>query len=131
LYYSRYADDITISGEFAPGFILNGISKIIQSEGFQINEDKTRVMNDGQRKIVTGIVVNKDLNAPRIYRRRIIQEVFFIKKYGLLSHLEFIGCNKSRYLHHLLGKINFSLHINSIDRKLIDAREFVKELMKQ
>lgn len=41
--YTRYADDLTFSGDFNEGFIIKFVKQLLQSEGFTINESKTRV----------------------------------------------------------------------------------------
>ncbi|MEY8749672.1 reverse transcriptase domain-containing protein [Alkalicoccobacillus gibsonii] len=82
-YYTRYADDITISSnqnEFPGVFakynngsvqLSNEIENIIKRQGFKVNERKTRIRNKNQNQTVTGIVVNEKLNVNRIYIRRI------------------------------------------------------------
>jgi retron-type reverse transcriptase len=67
--YSRYADDITLSGnddnivQMIPFF-----KEIIQEEGFEVNERKIRILRSGSRQTVTGVVVNEK---PNIARREI------------------------------------------------------------
>lgn len=60
--YSRYADDMTFSfhGE-APhpiGKLKGGVKLIVESEGFTMHDKKTRVMRNGRRQKVTGLVIN-------------------------------------------------------------------------
>ncbi len=67
--YTRYADDLTLSGDgaFASGLAgtLVLIGKIIAEEGFRINGAKTRFMRRGERQEVTGLVVNDQAGLPR------------------------------------------------------------------
>lgn len=67
--YSRYADDLTFSGDIdlrsRLGQLLRGVERIVNDEGFAINPRKTRVRGAGVRQEVTGIVVNERLNARR------------------------------------------------------------------
>ncbi len=63
--YTRYADDMSFSyiGElenFAIGSFLNSIQKIIESEGFHINKQKTNILRKHNRQYITGIVINND-----------------------------------------------------------------------
>ena len=63
--YTRYADDMSFSytGEldkFAIGSFLNSIQKIIESEGFHINRQKTNILRKHNRQYITGIVINND-----------------------------------------------------------------------
>lgn len=68
--YSRYADDLTFSGDadiaFERGVPLREIiGEIAAEEGFALNLAKTRLQHASQRQAVTGIVVNRHLNLPR------------------------------------------------------------------
>ncbi|CAN5209504.1 hypothetical protein BH09SUM1_BH09SUM1_07870 [soil metagenome] len=67
--YTRYADDMTFSGDekFAAqlGNFFEFVRKIISQEGFTINWAKRRIMRKGSRQNVTGIVVN---NRPTLAR---------------------------------------------------------------
>jgi RNA-directed DNA polymerase len=62
LRYTRYADDLTFSwhaDQFAPvGRLKDAVERILEAEGFDIHEKKTRVMRAGRRQKVTGLVVN-------------------------------------------------------------------------
>ncbi|WP_374398102.1 reverse transcriptase family protein [Tabrizicola sp.] len=64
--YTRYADDLTFSGDphIAP-ILARAIPEIAQSEGFRLNPAKTRRASRGQRQTVTGLVVNQHVNVPR------------------------------------------------------------------
>ncbi len=73
LAYTRYADDLTFSGGFdhsAAGPMRALISRVIAEEGFIVNSDKTRLMGQGTRQSVTGVVVNQVLGLSRQERRR-------------------------------------------------------------
>lgn len=69
--YTRYCDDITISGAASPASARKTIAMVIESEGFEINESKTRVKYKHQQQSVTGIVVNEKLSIPRARRRQL------------------------------------------------------------
>ena len=71
LKYSRYADDITISGNKELPRYTNIIFKIIESEGFNINKDKFRISGRGSAQKVTGIIVNDKLSIGRRKKRRL------------------------------------------------------------
>ncbi|SMR72165.1 Reverse transcriptase (RNA-dependent DNA polymerase) [Aliiroseovarius halocynthiae] len=64
--YSRYADDISFSGDVGITHpLLQQVPRILRNEGFAPNPAKTRVMPRGGRQSVTGIVVNQHLNISR------------------------------------------------------------------
>ena len=62
-------------------------------------------------------------------RKKIRQEVYFIKKYGLNSHLTKIEETRQHYLHHLLGKINYAYYINPKDTEMHEYYLYIKELL--
>lgn len=78
--YSRYADDITFSfREISRNSIYthsNGevgasssLVNIIESYGFKINTNKTRVQFNNERQVVTGLKVNSKINIDRRFIR--------------------------------------------------------------
>jgi retron-type reverse transcriptase len=71
--YTRYADDLCFSGT-DPGrvpAVKRLATRIIEDEGFRVNEEKTRIMRQGSRQTVTGVVVNDVPGLSRQERRRI------------------------------------------------------------
>lgn len=72
--YSRYADDLTFSGDLDRAAMLrvNALARrIIREEGFVVNDAKTRLTSQGRRQTVTGVVVNQTLGLSRVERRRL------------------------------------------------------------
>lgn len=71
LHYSRYADDMTFSSMhnvYQDGSdFRNEIKRIIEEQGFMMNEGKTRLLDEGRRQEVTGLTVNKVVNVSRKY----------------------------------------------------------------
>ena len=64
--YSRYADDISFSGDRGiAGILLHMAVEILREEGFTPHPNKTRIMGAGGRQTVTGVVVNRHLNVTR------------------------------------------------------------------
>jgi RNA-directed DNA polymerase len=87
--YTRYADDIAISGISLPPFMDRGsvckeIVQLIRKTGFRENKKKIRVAGPGSRRTVLGLLV--DGEQPRISNetyRRIDRYLYACKKYGL------------------------------------------------
>ena len=71
LHYSRYADDMTFSSMhnvYQEGSdFRNEIKRLIEEQGFKMNEKKTRLLRDGYRQEVTGLTVNQRVNVTRKY----------------------------------------------------------------
>lgn len=67
--YTRYADDIAFSGgedfsRHAERFVVSAAA-ILGEEGFAVNHRKTRIMRQGVRQHLAGIVANRHLNVAR------------------------------------------------------------------
>ena len=79
--YTRYADDITFiysgSGEF-----IKELIRIINTQGFAINDAKTRLQKRGSRQEVTGLIVSDKLNVTKKYVREIRSLLYIWDKYG-------------------------------------------------
>jgi RNA-directed DNA polymerase len=131
LRYSRYADDITISGSFHPGTIISGVKKILGEFNFIANESKTRIKKQHQRQMVTGLVVNRKLSVKQDDLRSIRQSMHYINKYGLDSHVEKIQLSKNNYIEHLLGRVNFYLFVKKGNVELTSYKNNLIELLKQ
>ena len=71
--YTRYADDLTFSGNDAAmvGKLTALVPRIIAAEGFAVNAAKTRVLRQGGRQAVTGVIVNRTLGLSRQERRKL------------------------------------------------------------
>jgi hypothetical protein len=69
--YSRYADDLTFSGEGKVHGILPFVRRVLAEEGYAIAEQKVNLFRRGRRQVVTGLVVNEKPNLPRRIRRRL------------------------------------------------------------
>lgn len=69
LTYTRYADDLTFSGEGrnipALREFIPLTTQIIKSERFRVNRAKRKVVRSNQRQSVTGVVVNEKVNVSR------------------------------------------------------------------
>lgn len=100
LNYTRYADDITFSckGNISTlnravaykdssGIAQIGyeLKKIIEKNGFVINEKKIFIQGNNQRQCVTGLIVNEKLNVPREYMALTRSMLYSWQKHGILN----------------------------------------------
>ncbi len=123
LRYTRYADDISISGDTDPSFVITKVSRIVSENRLTINPEKTNVIRQHDRQIVTGVVVNKKLQAPKDYRKAIRLELYYCEKYGIESHLQrraktYGYVDSPKYCQSMLGKINYCLQLNAKDEEM-------------
>lgn len=105
--YTRYVDDITISGTKELADKLSAIFAIIDASPFKRNTGKTRIMRKSTRQWVTGVVVNKKTNPPRKLLRKISQALYFCEKWGLLEHCETKGLKPHNFVRKLDGYIGY------------------------
>lgn len=68
--YSRYADDLTFSGDHGAVKLLGIAKRTLSQIGLEFDPDKTNIYRRGRRQIVTGLVVNDGVSVPRRLRRR-------------------------------------------------------------
>jgi len=84
--YTRYADDLTFSTQEKDEAKLKKMlwqaKKIVEDEGFVIHPEKERIMRTGQKKEVTGIVVNDKLSLDRKTLKRFRALLFQLEKDG-------------------------------------------------
>lgn len=71
--YTRYADDLTFSGDDRGkvASLLHMIKIIVESEGFRLNDAKTRIQGSGGAQRVTGVTVNEVAGVSRRERRKL------------------------------------------------------------
>lgn len=127
--YTRYSDDMTFSmDEYNPS-IIRTVRKKLYKLGLELNNEKICVINKYTKQKITGIVVNEKLQADSLYRKKIRQEIYYIKKYNLESHLNRLNItNKNKYINSLKGKINYVLQIDSNNTEFLSYKEFITKL---
>ena len=111
--YTRYCDDLTFSGAFAPEEVIRKVRGFLQVYGFELNRKKTRVLSRGNAQSVTGIVVNEKAQVSRAYRRKLRQEVYLFDRYGIKTAEG--PKNDERERRRLLGKMRYVLSVNPED----------------
>ncbi|WP_210608073.1 retron St85 family RNA-directed DNA polymerase [Priestia flexa] len=106
--YTRYADDITFSGEANIVNYIKTLRNIIESENFSINENKLRIQKQNSMQEVTGLTVNNGVKVKRKYKKNLEQHIYYCKKYGVYSHLEHTGAkDKSYFKEYLYGMASY------------------------
>lgn len=126
--YTRYCDDLTFSGDFAPEDVIAFVRRELKALGFLLNEQKTRIQRPGNRQWVTGIVVNEKPNLPGDYRRNLRQELYYCRKFGIEAHLQKIGLDipEETYRMRLLGKVSYALQVRPEDQELRRAKTWLE-----
>lgn len=108
--YTRYVDDLALSGSRRLLSFRKLIVRIVENEGFRVNSAKIRTMDSGMRQVVTGIVVNRKPNLAREQRdeirRNLMQFISTPKRfrtneaeiYGQLSWLSSVNVHLGKRL---------------------------------
>ena len=117
--YTRYADDLTFSGDtLVPkgeknprsiAWLLARTRHLCEDEGFEVNPKKIRVQRRNTAQRVTGIVVNEKPSTGRAERRRLR---------AILHHARFEGVEQQNRIGHanyvawLRGHVAYVLMVN-------------------
>lgn len=110
LRYTRYADDISFSGDDIPVAFIKYATAIIEDCGFAVNEKKVRLYKEQDNKILTGVALrNGMMRLPREKRRGYEQEIYYMIKYGIGARPKGNYDSFSTYIRSLIGKANFWL----------------------
>lgn len=139
--YSRYADDMYFSCDDKTLLLKNFpiITKIIEDEGFIINEKKTHFHTPSNRKQITGITVCPtdidnyiELKAPKNLKQKIREEIFiclisgqYENKEHILGEIAYVDYiekeNKRAYLERIKNYINKQLVKIHLFPELVNA----------
>ena len=131
--YTRYADDLTFSGDVFPKEqIIPQVKRIIRDEKFEPNHKKTHFMNQSSRKIITGVSVASGvkLTIPKSKKREIRKNVYFILTKGLAEHQRRIGSHDPAYLKRLIGMLCYWRAIEPDNTYASDSVAALKRLEK-
>lgn len=119
--YTRYADDLTFSGEadLSHGLrtLIPLVEQIVKQERFAVNPAKRQVLRSHQRLTVTGVVVNEKLNISR-------QEFDQLK--AILTNCARFGPSTQNreqceyFYQHLQGRISYVTMLNAARGKSLD-----------
>jgi len=73
LKYTRYADDITISGESRSDIesVISRCNMLLGEYGLKLKDEKTRVASNKTTQRVTGLVVNEKIQPPKEFRKKV------------------------------------------------------------
>ena len=141
--YTRYCDDLTFSSDKSFDFkaLIGFVTALLKLNHYRPNNRKTRILRTGDRHIVTGIVVNNEkLRVPSEYKHNLRQDLYYIKKYGVSSHLDHKDLpefgsvfnspdkrHEESYLNMLIGRAGYACRVDPGDRELRKIRyELIK-----
>ena len=128
--YTRYSDDLTFSGDFEVREVISFVSKLLKKQGLELNYKKIHVVRHHQRQLVTGVLVNNKVSIPNFYKKNIRQEMYYIRKYGVTSHLEHYHQDMDEYVYlkSLLGKVNYVLQVEPSLKEFFKHRDYLRKI---
>lgn len=139
--YTRYCDDLAFSGRFDAKEVYRKVRGFLAAMGFELNEEKTVIAGPGRRQTVTGLVVNERPRTSAQYRRKIRQEMYYCRKFGVEEHLRMAGLLNGKedvgetaekadaFLQSLSGRIGYVLQMEPENREFMEYREFCRKMM--
>jgi RNA-directed DNA polymerase len=113
--YTRYADDLAFSGDEKFGRCVERfavqVAAILREEGFHVHHRKTRVMRQGVRQHLAGLVINEHVN--------VVREDFDRLKAILTNSVRHGAESQNREGHpafrmHLDGRVGFVEMVNPV-----------------
>ncbi len=132
--FTRYSDDLSFScndSKMDVKLLINTVKRVLKDYNLKINWNKLRILHKGDAHKITGIVCNEKLSIDNKYKKQIRQEVYYIEKYSVESHIIRMNDNKfirgsgepktELYLNNLLGRINYVL---SVEADNLDFQEY-------
>ena len=106
--YTRYADDITFSGDRISIKFIQIVEEIVKDEGFILNKEKTKLCRSRGKRVVTGLSVSgTKLRLPHEYKHKLRQDIYFITRFGILSHSAKRKIRDPFYLDSIYGKLMY------------------------
>ncbi|MBC7077886.1 MAG: hypothetical protein H5T92_06235, partial [Synergistales bacterium] len=126
--FTRYADDMTFSGNEIGGGFFDRVCEIIEDEGFRINRSKSHLIF-GEKKIVTGLSVSgKTVMLPRERKRIIRQKAHYISKYGIYDERVMLLGRDPLFVERLLGELAFWCYV---EKENLSARKLLESVKKR
>ena len=131
--YSRYVDDITFSssGQNALHEVMPRLFRIVASEGFELNPEKTRLQSASMRQGVTGLVLTSAksdvapcVSVPREFRRHTRSMLYAWRANGLIEVSRRSGQTPQEFARSAEGRIAHICHV----RQSPEAKRFHAEL---
>ncbi len=111
--YTRYADDLAFSGDVRFAARLDSfaaqVAAILSEEGFSVNHRKTRIMRQGVRQHLAGLVVNRRINTPRAEFDRLKAVLTNCVQHGPESQNR---AQHPAFQAHLSGRVSFVEQVN-------------------
>ena len=127
LRYSRYSDDVLISGERIDLGVFKSSIVCVEECALIVN-NKTRMMIDPIRLIVCGIsIAGGEMKLPKNKKREIRRDAYFLLKKGAIHESQFFKDFDPFYVDRILGRLGFWAFVEPEAEFPRKYRQFIKE----
>lgn len=105
--YTRYADDLTFSSDYISLDFIHYIENILTSGDFEVNTEKTKLIRQNGKKIVTGVSVSTESpKLPKSTKRLWRAEISSVITHGLIEHCNRYNATPFGLINRLEGKLS-------------------------
>jgi len=115
--YSRFVDDIAISGDGDISQLKGLVKNVVKETGFQLADDKTKFRRQGTRQVVTGLVVNDKLRPTKEFIQQLSDDLHFCQEHGPEDLADELGISATKLKAQLKGRI---CHLGQFDARRAD-----------
>lgn len=127
--YTRYSDDLYLSSDregVSTTTVIGMVRKILADHGYRLHEEKTKILRQQHRQNVVGVVVNEKLQPSREYRRKLLQELYYVERFGGGSRQARAEEDYHQYLMRLQGKVSYVRQFLPEDPKFLEAAAMLR-----
>ena len=128
--FTRYADDIIISGIRKKGYtkVINHFKREINTQlkriNLTVNDSKTKVQKKDIKKITGLYIKGEQIYVSRRYIKAIESDIYYCEKYGVMGHLDYHNMSSiSNFKGYMYGRCFFLKMINKLE-----AQKLIKRL---
>ncbi len=109
--YTRYGDDLIFSSHYDLSSIINLSQKIINQNGFKINDDKTMITKENESQTALNHTLNKKINVLRKNRKVLRALCNNCLNDGLEKHIP-LGEDADKFISKIKGRLNYYSSVN-------------------
>jgi len=117
--YTRYADDMSFSST-TNQIEIDGIVKLIEDYGFEINSEKTKILKRGYYQSVTGLTIFDNImpRIPKRMKRKLRLETYYINKFGMKNHAIRNLVRKGKYNNNSDRELSLATEIDMLRERI-------------
>lgn len=115
LEYSRYVDDIAVSGDYDFHDLRGPFVDAIVASGYTVAEEKIRFAPGSRRQVITGLTVNQQLRPTKAFVASLKEDIRLCLDMGAATVADIHGLAVPKLKAQLSGRV---AHVRHVDSKL-------------